>query len=316
MATQLSRNIAQAAQAPPNMGLSAIRKGKRKVPDRILLAGVEGVGKTTFAADSEKPIFIAAEDGVSHLDVESFPEPRTFADVIAAIRTLTRDEHGYRTLAIDTVDWVEPLVWRAVCDENGWDNIEAPGYGKGYNVTADKWRELLRALEELQAAKGMEVILLAHTTIRPFSNPAGQDYSRYEVKLHRIAAALVKEWTRVNLFAVHEEFTKRDKSELKVKGVSTGRRVMHTERSAAWDAKNRYNLPPELPLSYAEYAAARERGLSATPEALAAEAQALLVLVADATQRQKAAEYIAAASGDALKLAKAIDRLRTIVENN
>lgn len=296
------------------MALTSIRTGRRRTADRILLAGTEGVGKTTWAADAPAPIFIPAEDGIGELDVASFPKPESFADVLEAIRELRRTQHNYKTVVIDTVDAVEPLVWAELCAMNKWENIEAPGYGKGYALTGDSWRRMLVELEGLQGDKNMDVILLAHTAIKPFSNPAGADYSRYEIKLHRVAAALLKEWTKVNLFAVHEEFTKKDKNEMKVKGVSTGRRVVHTQRTAAWDAKNRYGLPPELPLSYADYAAAREAGQPASPDALKAEAIALLAdLAPNADTKEKITKAITDAGGDATRLAKCVDRLRSLV---
>ncbi len=296
------------------MTLGAIRTERQQTPDRVLLAGTEGVGKSTWAADAPAPIFLPAEEGLSEIDVPHFPKPQSFSDVLDAVRELARADHDYRTLVIDTVDAVEPMIWAHVCAANNWANIEAPGYGKGYALTADTWRELLVSMEALQVAKGMDVILIAHTAIKAFSNPAGADYSRYECKLHRIAASLLKEWTKCNLFAVHEEFTKKDKGELKVKGVSTGRRVVHTERCAAWDAKNRYGLPAELPLSYADYAAARARGQVASPEVLHREALELLSQLAPQPAEQtKIAGAIDAAKGNARQLAKCVDRLRTLV---
>ena len=73
--------------APPGNGrmkLDAVRRGVRPAPDRILVVGTEGVGKSTFASEAPAPIFIAAEDGIRHLAVASFPEPTSFADVMDA----------------------------------------------------------------------------------------------------------------------------------------------------------------------------------------------------------------------------------------
>lgn len=302
------------AQTTGRMALKDVRKGKRQAPDRILLVGVEGVGKSSFAADAPDPIFIAAEDGIRHLDVSSFPEPENFAEIIESVRTLTADTHEYKTLVLDTLDWIEPLIWGDVCQRHGWENIESPGYGKGFNVALDEWRKLIAALEKLRASKGMEIILLAHAAIRNFSNPAGADFSRYECKLHRGAAALAREWTDSNLFATYEEFATKKQGELKVKGVSTGRRVVHTQRTAAWDAKNRYSLPPELPLSYSDYAAARELGQTASPDKLRAEAIKLLDELSPPTaKRTEILTSIEKATGNATVLAKCVDRLKTLV---
>lgn len=303
------------------MTLDSIQTELRPRPDRILLVGTEGVGKTTFAADAPSPVFICAEDGLPPTlgSVARFPEPKSLADVHEAIRVLAEDQHEFKTLVIDTIDWLEPLVWSDLCHRNGWldsrstPDIEKPGYGKGYVAATEEWRKLLKGFDVLRGRKGMEIILLAHATIKSFANPAGDDYSRYECKLHRGAAALVREWADVNLFAVHEEFTRDVKG--KKKGISTGRRVIHTERTAAWDAKNRYSLPAELPLNYADYAAARAARRPADAEALWTEAQEHLKTLALEGDDKKAAEawLEGAKAGGASTLARAVDRLRTKV---
>lgn len=300
------------------MSLDSIVREITPKPDRVLLVGTEGVGKTTFAAEAPSPIFICAEDGLPPMlgEVPRFPAPESLGDVLDAIRTLIREQHEFKTFVIDTIDWLEPVIWRELCARNGWQDIESPGYGKGYVAAAEEWRKLLGALDHLRMRKGMEVILLAHAAIRTFQNPAGGDYSRYEAKLNKNALALVKEWTDTNLFAIHEEFVRLDaRGKETKKGVSTGRRVIHTERTAAWDAKNRYALPPELPLSYADYAAARAAGQPASLEALQAEAAELLTQLElskkDHTQTQRAIEV--AAENGAAHLARVVDRLRTKV---
>ncbi len=309
-------NTRRPAQPPREnrMTLNRVHVGTRVAPDRILLVGVEGIGKSTFGACAPSPIFLASEDGIRHLDVASFPEPKSYQDALDAVATLTTNEHPYKTLVADTLDWLEPLVADAVCQRNGWDNPESPGYGKGWTAITAEWRVFLMALDRLREAKGMEIILLAHSTLRTVTNPSGPDYSRYEGKLNKGALALVKEWTDVNLFAIHDETVTKIKGEMKSKATSSGRRVIHTERGAAWDAKNRHNLPPTLALDYAEYAAARDANRVASPEALEKEA---LELVAEwAPSPEDAAKFqpvFQAAKGDAGKLARIVDRLKTKV---
>lgn len=296
------------------MTLGSVRRGTRQAPDRILLVGVEGIGKSTFGACAPAPIFLAAEDGIRHLDVASFPEPKCYEDCLDAVATLTTTEHPYKTLVCDTVDWIEPLIVEAVCKRNGWTDVEAPGYGKGWVAVTAEWRTFLLALDRLRAAKGMEIILLAHAALKTVTNPSGPDYSRYEGKLNKGALALVKEWTDVNLFAIHEESVAKLKGELKNKVQQTGRRIIHTERGAGWDAKNRHNLPPILALDYAEYAAAREKNQTADPAVLDAEARTLLTTWAPPSDAlAKMTVRLDAIKGDAVALARAVDFLKTKV---
>lgn len=306
-----SPGAGSAPKPPSRMTLGAVRKGLRPAPDRILLVGTEGIGKSTFAADAPAPIFLAAEDGVRHLDVASFPEPHSFGEVLDAVRTLAAEPHEFRTLVVDTVDWIEPLIWQDVCQRNGWRSIEDPGYGKGYAVALEDWRRFLAACDYLRTQRGMEIILLAHAAVKPFSNPAGQDYSRYECKLAKAAAALVREWCDANLFAVHEEFVQEAKGLTRAKGVSTGRRVLKTVRTAAWDAKNRHGLPEELPLDYAAYAEARAAGQPASPEALTVEIQQLVERLGMTDEgRAAVGARLHGAMGDTAKLAVLANTLR------
>lgn len=303
--------------APTNarrMTLDAIRRGPRPAPDRILLVGVEGVGKSTFAAGAPAPVFLPTEDGIGQLDVASFPTPKTYKDALDVVETLTTSDHEFKTLALDTLDAMEPLVVEAVCQRNGWQNIESPGFGKGWVAVTAEWRVFLLALDRLREAKGMEIILLAHSTLRNVVNPSGSDYARFEGSLNKGALALVKGWTDVNLFAIHEEFVGKDRGEAKAKVKTSGRRIMHTQRGAGWDAKSRHSLPPVLALDYSEYAAAREAGRVAAPEKLDAEARELLAAWApDADVATKFTARLDAVRGDSASLAKAVDFLRTKV---
>ncbi len=323
MSTTTAPNKTNGGTATSRMTLSSIRRAIEPRPDRILLIGTEGLGKTTFAADAPSPVFLCAEDGLPPAlkEVARFPDPQTFEEIFDALRVLAREEHEFKTLVIDTLDWLEPLIWRDLCMRYGWvdakgtPDIEKPGYGKGYVAATEEWRRLLAALDVLRERKRMEIILLAHASIKTFQNPAGNDYMRYECKLHRGAAALVKEWCDSVLFGIQEEFVHEIKGKPTRKATTKGRRVVHTRRDPAWDAKNRYGLPPELPLCYADYAAARAKCCPADPDELWKEAEELLAQLTldDATAAKTRAWLEKAKAGGAVALEKAVDRLRTKV---
>jgi len=265
-----------ATKPPSRMKLSNVISGKLQEPWRILLDGVEGIGKTTLAADCPDPIFLGTEDGTGHLDVKRFAKPETFEDCLDAIYELRKGQHSFKTLVVDTVDHMEPLIWAHVCARDNQENIEGYGFGKGFQVALDEHRRFLKALEQLRAEKGMNILLLAHVAMRTFKNPEGPDFDRYELKLNLKAAGLYKEWVDAVLFANWDQFAAKKKNEkegvfAKGKGVSTGARLLFTQRTAAYDAKNRFGLPQSLPLEWAALDQAMREGQPSTPADLIAE---------------------------------------------
>ncbi|MDP3208983.1 MAG: ATP-binding protein [Rhodoglobus sp.] len=251
--------LKQSSPTPASrMTLANVKRGKQAHAWRILLYGVEGVGKSTLAAATPSAIFLGAEDGTAHLDVERLPSPQSWIDIKAAVEVLLKEEHAYKTLVLDTVDWAEPLLWGFICARDKKADIEDYGYGKGYTAALDEWRVLLASLERLRETRKMNVLLLGHCHAKPFKNPLGEDFDRYELKLNIKAGGLLKEWCDAVLFANHETYAKKDERTKKVKGVSTGARWLYTERTAGYDAKNRYGFPEMLPLSWPDVEAAMQ----------------------------------------------------------
>ena len=56
--------------------LNSIKTGREVTPPRVIVYGVNGIGKSTFAAQSGG-LFIPTEDGMGLLDVPRFPKPGT-----------------------------------------------------------------------------------------------------------------------------------------------------------------------------------------------------------------------------------------------
>lgn len=305
-------------QQPPanatrgRMALHRVTTGRLDQPDRFLVVGQEGVGKTTLFSDpSIKPIFLCSEDGTGHVDVARFPEPQSFDDVLEAVRTLIEDQHDFETLVFDTVDWLEPLVWAHVCAAAKKTDIESFGYGKGYVAALDEWRRLLAELDRLRAVKRMRIAMLAHAHIKTFRNPEGEDFDRFTGKLHDKSFGLLKEWADHVLFARFQVYTVEKDG--RTKGISDGARVLCTTRTAAYDAKNRADLPAELPLSWTDLAAALAKRAPADPARLEAECTDLLVKLGDMDTTTKANEYLTTHRGNAAKLAHLVNRLRALV---
>ncbi len=228
-----------------NMSLSAVTRGRVKRPLKLLVYGSEGVGKSTFASQAPDPIFLCAEDGTSQLDVARFPEPRSWTDVISAINELTTGEHSFKTLVIDSIDWLQPLMIRHVCETQPLTEEKYHSFGLGEKYALTHWKSLIVALDEMREKRGMHVVILAHSTIAVFKNPEGEDFDRYQLALPNKAADLWKQWADVLLFLGWETLTK--KGDRSAKGV-LGDRYLYSERTAAFDAKTRYAIKAPIPI--------------------------------------------------------------------
>jgi len=300
----------QENRPPPNSKpsrLARVVRGKLDKPIRVALVGTDGLGKSTWASHAPRPVFIGAEDGTASLDVERMPEVFSWADILDCVDELATGDHKYQTVVLDTADWAEPLCWAHVAKLAKKPDVEAMPFGKGYTAALDQWRVLLSKFERIRNERGMHIIILAHTWIKTFKNPENVgDYDRFEMKLHAKASGLIREWADCVLFGNYETFTNETNG--RVKGVSTGARVVHTQRTAAWDAKNRYDLPPTLPLDWEAFAHAVAAHKPAEPAKLR-ERIARLLESASPELRARVEPAVAKAADDAAKLARIADKL-------
>jgi hypothetical protein len=239
--------------------LENIKSGKESMPPRIMLYGSEGIGKSTFGASAPKAVFLQTEDGLSEIDCHKFPLAKTFADVQAALMALHQEEHRFQTVVIDSCDWLERLIFDEVCREYGVKSIEKAdgGYARGYVHALSYWRKIFNILELLRNEKGMACILIAHSKVEKFEDPESSAYDRYSPRLHKHANALISEWVDAVLFATRRFRTQkedagfnRERTIAAPVGADGGERIIRTVGGPACVAKNRFNLPAELPLSW------------------------------------------------------------------
>jgi len=236
--------------------LKSIKKNTSFAAPRVLVYGVEGIGKSTFAAGAPSPVFIQTEDGLGSLAVDHFPVATKVSDVLDAISTLFDGGHDFKTVVIDSLDWLETLIWRDI--EAKYDAKDL-AYGKGAMIAADKWREILDGLTALRNDRGMAVILIAHTEIKRFDSPETEPYDRYQPKLQARSSALVREWCDAVLFANYKTLIKKDDvgfNKTVSRGITNGERLLFTSERPAYMAKNRYSLPESIPLSWEAFESA------------------------------------------------------------
>lgn len=236
--------------------LSKIQTGKIGRAQKVVIYAPEGFGKSTIAGQFPNPLFFDIEGGTSQLNVarigrESLP---TTVSIQQAIEEVVKDK-PCSTLVIDTADWLEQMaVDSIVADAKNSKiaGIEDFGYGKGYTLLKEKFTIVLSWFDSLISA-GINVVLLAHSIVRKFEPPDGAGaYDRYELKLSKHVAPLVKEWADAVLFGNwRTQIRERDKNDSgqQFKGVGGKERKMFATRCATHDAKNRHGLNDEEPWS-------------------------------------------------------------------
>lgn len=222
---------------------------------RTVLYGPHGIGKSTWASQWPSPFFVQTEDGLAHLDVPTWGLCVTLEQAWAQIMELSSEEHGYETVVVDSVDWLEKLIWDQVCNDGGKKDIGQFDYGKGYASATKKFANLLKSLNGCRD-KGMDILLLAHCEIKPFRSPDAEQYDRYKPKLHDAASSLMQEWADEVLFCNFKIYTRAVDSKFgsdRSIGIGTGERVIYTSERPAYSAKNRLGLPDELPMRFDAY---------------------------------------------------------------
>lgn len=238
--------------------LASLAKNQTK-PPRVIVYGDAGIGKTTFAASAPNPVFIQTEDGLGDLDAVAFPLAKSYDEVLEALGSLYVEDHDFRTVVIDSLDWLEPLVWDKTCETLKIASIEAAGFGKGYVEALKWWRRFFEAVTSLRDARGMTAIMIAHSQVVRVEDPMQPAYDTHDLKLHKRASAVASEFSDVILFAAQKTLTTTEEvgfNQKRTRAITTGARVVHTQGSPAFTAKNRYRLPSELPLSWEAFAQA------------------------------------------------------------
>lgn len=244
------------------ISLSSLRSTKRSDPPIMLLYGVDGIGKTSLAAEFPSPIFLGTEGERPPSDVD-LPTPGVITslnDVFDVFGELLEPDnngnlqHDFKTVIVDSLDGLEPLIWRATCARLGLNSIEDAGFGKGYVEADTEWNEYLSAVAALAQA-GIYVVQLAHPEIVRFDSPTTDPYSRYQPKLHKRANALVREKADVVAFMNYRISIKEKEvaRQTKVSHAEGGKeRQIHLSEGAGFNAKNRFSMPDSVPYKKGE----------------------------------------------------------------
>lgn len=228
---------------------SKLRKVKAEDAPRLLIYGPPKMGKTTLASEFPGAIFLQVEDGTpGGNELNSFGKLDSFAEVMQALGSLYTETHEFKTIVIDSLDKLEPMVWAALCAEKKWESIETPGYGKGYTEADNLWRDLVSGLNALRTDLGMTIIVICHSEIERFDDPSTASYSQYQLRLHKRARAIFSDEVDAILLVKQDVAIKQEEQGFnKTRAVAEGiNRFIFCEARPAFLAGNRYGLPAKI----------------------------------------------------------------------
>jgi hypothetical protein len=308
-----------------------IIKGRMKKPFNVVLIGVPGIGKTSWAVGYEdaqgvwhdgapNPVVIGPEEN-DEIQADRFPQPASFDEFNLQLLDLVRNPRGYKTVVVDTLDAVEKLLHQKILamdsKQSGSMMAALGGYGKAYERAESEMVYTRSLLKQLRDKHGMNLILIAHTkTARAVDTVLGLEYDTFEMNLHAKVQALFVGWVSCVLFANYVAKAQEGVNSDKVFAMGHGERVLLTAKRPGHLGKNRYNLPYKLPLEFSEFMAGYEAfyaGKLPEPAQLIDAILGLLSNVQDEDLKKKIMLNIESNKDNAKVLQAYLDRVQELV---
>lgn len=222
------------------------RKSERK--PFMIVHGLAGLGKTTFASQAPNPVFLQTEDGGGELNLRTLKDGtfKSYDEFMAGLRYLYKNPDSFETLVIDSLDHLEPLVLAKTLEELNIGHLSEGAYGSAYQKLDDNWRKIINACEKMTTDLEKSFIGIAHSVVKTVNDPTVEPYDSFEMKLGKRAGPLWEETADIILFMNNPVVV--DSKTGRPKGGSSV--VAYTRPSAAYVAKTRYqSMPAMIPLT-------------------------------------------------------------------
>ncbi len=301
--------------------LFVVQRGRKKEPFNVILAGVAGIGKSTFGASAPDPLFLGGEE-TGELDIQRMPQSKTYNDFVAQVDYLLSDkcEIRYSTMVVDTLDSIEKMLHEKILaeDPKGTGSMIAAhgGYGKAYEKAEHELLTLRAKFKKIRDDKGKNLIFIAHTK-KALATDAilGLSYDTYDLNLHGRAQAVFVDWCSAVLFANYVVHASAGTNTDKIFAMGDGQRLLLTEKRPGHIGKNRFNLPYEMPLEFNAFYEAWNKfydGKGPSAVELRDSIVGLCANISDKSRVAKVLETVEKAGDDVEKLKKIAERVKEI----
>ncbi len=246
--------------------LSKIKRTLNLSSLKLVMYGEEKVGKSTFCSQMPEPVFIDIEEGTNFLNINRINkdalgiEEWSYNDVLSVLEDILKQPHDFKTLVIDSIDWLETLIQTHIMNEHKPaksyldSSIKALSYGGGTAFLQQYMRDMFDLLEEIRHKKKMHIVLIAHTKKKNETDVQGASFDKSVLKLTEKSEGLCIEWADFILFAKNKPLDIQEKDGFTTRNRAVdGGRIIYTSKNPAFSGGGRLQLPEELPLVWGDF---------------------------------------------------------------
>lgn len=235
---------------------------------RVVLSGVEKVGKTTLATNAPRALLVPLETGYSGVTVNKVPMLEHYAYVMQLLDEIHQQAAAgafpYQSLVFDSGTALERLIHIAVLatdptyaagNKKGVTMESAlGGYGKAYQLANQYFDDFLKKCDVLATGFGINIIVTCHVFAAKVVDPTVGEYDSWDLLLHSPKnqktygkREMITQWADVVGF-LHEPLFVIEGDKMN-KGVSQNKgRVLSVSRTPAYVAGNRFGMTTDIPV--------------------------------------------------------------------
>lgn len=254
--------------------LAAISSSQTKTGIRVVIAGVEKVGKTTLSTNAPRALLIPLETGYSGVVVNKVPMLEHYSYVMQLLDEIHQScaaaaagqaaPFPYQSLIFDSGTALERLIHLAVLgtdpqyaagNKKGVTMESAlGGYGKAYSLANQYFDDFLKKCDLLAVHFGINIIVTCHVFAAKIVDPTVGEYDSWDLLLHSPKnqktygkREMITQWADVVGF-LHEPMFLIEGDKMN-KGVSANKgRVLSVSRTPSYVAGNRFGMTTDIPL--------------------------------------------------------------------
>lgn len=230
---------------------------------RVVVAGVEKIGKTSFLCTAPRMLLVPLETGYAGVKVQHVPLLDTYEQVMALLAEIAiTPNFPYKSLGFDSATALERLIHNAVLrrDPNYSPGNKKTvtmdsalgGYGKGFQYANELFGNFLSACDWLAINKGINIIMTCHVFAGKVIDPTSGEYDTWDLLLHspkNLKAygkrEMLTQWA--DLVGFFHEPVYVTKGDTISQGMSANRgHIMGLSRTPGYVAGNRFGVTGEI----------------------------------------------------------------------